>query len=243
MNRIVYRGANLLTPLPGIRAVAFDAVGTLIYPQPPAPAVYFEIGRRFGSRLSLQVIGDRFRAVFQQEEEMDRRHQYRTSEAREVERWQSIVSNVLTDVTDQEACFCQLFEHFAQPNSWSCNPDSRTVVDSLRGQRLPLAVASNYDRRLHSVMEGISSLRGLNLVISSEVGWRKPSLPFFAVLCKTLGMQPSQVLYVGDDPANDYAGAIAAGLQAALFDPKNRSHVPAKIESLKEVLELVGSEP
>src|SRR5262245_26831348 len=35
--------------LAGVRAVVFDAVGTLITPDPPAPAVYSAVGRRHGS--------------------------------------------------------------------------------------------------------------------------------------------------------------------------------------------------
>ena len=32
--------------LTGVRAVAFDAVGTLIYPEPPVAQVYAAVGRR-----------------------------------------------------------------------------------------------------------------------------------------------------------------------------------------------------
>src|SRR5207253_3715625 len=58
--------------LTGVRAVVFDAVGTLITPDPPAPAVYAEVGRKFGSRLGVEVIAARFRAAFRAGEETDR---------------------------------------------------------------------------------------------------------------------------------------------------------------------------
>src|ERR1700693_3322915 len=42
---------NTMDPMidPAIRAVAFDAVGTLIHPDPPAGEVYAAVGPRFGS--------------------------------------------------------------------------------------------------------------------------------------------------------------------------------------------------
>ena len=64
--------------LAGIRAVAFDAVGTLITPDPPVPVAYEAIGREFGSRHSADALRPRFRAAFLAEEERDRAAGWRT---------------------------------------------------------------------------------------------------------------------------------------------------------------------
>ena len=64
--------------LAGVRAVFFDAVGTLITPDPRAPAVYAAVGRLYGSRLDVTVVGDRFRAAFRREERRDRAARWRT---------------------------------------------------------------------------------------------------------------------------------------------------------------------
>src|SRR5438067_2160826 len=84
-----------------IRAVAFDAVGTLIHPEPSAAEVYASIGRRFGSRLEVAEIRTRFRAAFAEQEVIDRASGWVTSEERERHRWQDIVARVLDDVRDQ----------------------------------------------------------------------------------------------------------------------------------------------
>jgi putative hydrolase of the HAD superfamily len=82
-------------------------------------------------------------------------------------------------------------------------------------------LASNYDRRLRSVAAGLPELRPLgHLVISSEVGWRKPAREFFDAVARAAGVPAGQVLFVGDDPVNDGEGARAAGLQALLIDPR-----------------------
>ena len=47
-----------------IRVIFFDAVGTLIHPDPPATDVYGAVGCRFGSRLDAAAIKERFRTAF-----------------------------------------------------------------------------------------------------------------------------------------------------------------------------------
>jgi putative hydrolase of the HAD superfamily len=201
--------------LTGVRAVVFDAVGTLISPDPRPAAVYAEIGRRFGSRLDEGVITSRFRAAFRAEEEVDRANGWRTDEAREERRWRSIVALTLDDVADAEACFRELWQHFARPVAWRCDSAAETVIAELRGRGLTVAMASNFDARLRTVVAGLSPLAAIGpIVISSEVGWRKPAAAFFDAVVRAVGCSPGEVLHVGDDRANDYEGALATGLRS-----------------------------
>jgi putative hydrolase of the HAD superfamily len=224
---------------PSVRAVFFDAVGTLIHPAPPAPEVYHAIAGRFRSRLSLDEICRRFRTAFQKEEALDQAAGLQTSEPREVERWRGIVTEVLDDVNDPAACFAELFEHFSRPEAWRCDPDAAETLQRLEKRGLQLGVASNFDQRLRRVAAGFEALRPLrHLVISSEVGWRKPAREFFAALCRSVELPPEAVLLVGDDVGNDYEGARAAGLQAVLFDPQGRAAAShdCRIAGLGELL-------
>jgi putative hydrolase of the HAD superfamily len=203
-----------------VRAIFFDAVGTLIFPDPPAAEVYADVGRRHGSRLSLDVIQRRFRDAFQAEEAFDQRDELRTDEEREVRRWRHIVAAVLDDVADGEDVFRELFDHFSRASAWRCAPDAGPVLAELARRGYRLGLASNYDRRLRSVTAGLPELRPLeHLVISSEVGWRKPARGFFEEAVRQAGVTAGQVLFVGDDPVNDGEGARAAGLQVLLLDP------------------------
>jgi FMN phosphatase YigB (HAD superfamily) len=45
-------------------------------------------------------------------------------------------------------------------------------------------------------------------------------------MCAQSGLPPEEVLLVGDDPVNDYAGARACGLHALLYDAAETAPVP-----------------
>jgi putative hydrolase of the HAD superfamily len=51
------------------------------------------------------------------------------------------------------------------------------------------------------------------ILISGELGFRKPHPLVFQKLIEQLGTDKNQILYIGDDPAPDIHGAQAAGLQ------------------------------
>jgi putative hydrolase of the HAD superfamily len=227
----------LLYRLPAL--VFFDAVGTLVHPEPPAPAVYAATGRRFGSRLDEAAIRVRFRATFRRQEEVGRAGNLRTDEAREVARWRAIVHEVLDDVADIETCFQELYAHFARADAWRCEPGTAEVLAALATRGHTLGIASNFDHRLRGLVENMPALRPVPyLVISSEIGWRKPAHDFFAAMCRQTASPPEQILYVGDNPVNDYEGAQAAGLPAILLAPNGHAVVSARaqIKCLSDLL-------
>jgi putative hydrolase of the HAD superfamily len=221
-----------------------DAVGTLIHPEPSAAAIYAAAAERFHSRLDLATIAVRFRAAFRRQEELDLGQRWCCNEDRELARWRAIVGEVLDDVRDPEACFLHLYAHFARPEAWRCEPGTGAVLQALRDSGYRLAIASNFDGRLHGVVAGLAELRVVEeVVVSSQVGWRKPAGGFFQALCRRLGLPPEQILLVGDDLVNDYEGARAAGSRAVLFDPLQRSGLPEgrRITHLNELLALKRS--
>ena len=231
---------NLAT---SIQAIFFDAVGTLIYPEPSFVDVYAEVGRRFGSRLDPAEIARRFRRFFQREEDVDARANLATSEEREIVRWQRIVAGVLDDVSDGDACFAALFDHFGQPHAWSCDPAAEAVLRELSQRGYRIGMASNYDARLRPVTAGLPPLRHIeHLVISSEVGWRKPAGGFFAAVCKEADLPAESILFVGDDRANDYDGAVGYGLAALILDGSGK-HLDLAGRRLTGLDELASRAP
>ena len=211
---------------PTTRAVFFDAVGTLLHPDPPAADAYALVGERFGSRLPRAVITRRFGAAFRRQDELDRTSGLHSGEEREVARWRGIVAEVLDDVADPDGCFRELYDHFARPAAWRVEPDAAATLHALAARGLVLGVCSNFDHRLRGLLTGLPELARIRqFVISSEVGWKKPAPGFFAEVVRAAEAPANRVLIVGDDVDNDFAGASAAGLHALLFDPHGHSNL------------------
>jgi putative hydrolase of the HAD superfamily len=222
-----------------VRAVFFDAVGTLLFPEPAAPVVYADTAKQYGLELSPAEVRQRFITAYRREEELDAATNWQTSEQRERDRWWLIVTHTLAGATDPEACYRHLFHYFAQPQAWRLGPDTQRVLTTLHNRGLVLGLGSNYDERLWSVLAGFPELALLrdHVLISSEVGVRKPGAAFFDVLARSGGCEVAEVLFVGNDLANDYEGAIAAGMSALLLDPADRySRIPHRIKQLSELL-------
>jgi FMN phosphatase YigB (HAD superfamily) len=76
-------------------------------------------------------------------------------------------------------------------------------------------------------------------VVSSEVGWRKPSSGFYSALVSQTGVAASQIVMIGDSWLNDIAGARQNGLQALWLDRhagKNPASLPSLGVAVDEVL-------
>jgi putative hydrolase of the HAD superfamily len=223
-----------------VRAVFFDAVGTLLFPEPSAPVIYAEAAFRHGLSISTAAVRERFVAAYRREEDADAASGWVTNEARERDRWRRIVIDTLSGVADPEACYAHLFDHFAKPEAWRVAPDAEAVLAALRARGLLLGLGSNYDDRLWSVLAGFPELAPVRdrVLISSVVGMRKPGAGFFREAARAALCAVSEVLFVGDDLGNDYAGATAAGMPAVLLDPGGRH--PEVAERITQLVELLS---
>ena len=208
-----------------IRAVIFDAVGTLIHPVEPVADSYCRvIERHVGRQLNRQdvqkVVRDELRGRSAGPDEAD----LATSEADELRFWQHLVHQLCPSPDHSQACFDELFAYFAAPDAWRCFDDSVDVLNVLNRRDLQLAVGSNFDLRLHDVCDALMPIFGLTQrIVSSEIGWRKPARQFFLAAAAQLGCQPGQILMVGDDFQNDVVGAIRAGCQAVWLNLKENT--------------------
>jgi putative hydrolase of the HAD superfamily len=225
----------------GIQGIVFDAVGTLIEPQPSVALVYVEAARRQGIELDAAVVQVRFRQEFSRDEIDRTRDPLATDEATERRRWSRIVAKVLHEVPSADRAFRELWDHFGRPDSWRCFPDVAPTLSALHDAGIAVWIASNFDARLRGVVAGRPELSGWadRLVISSEVGFRKPHATFFRAVCLRLGMRPERILCVGDDPEIDVRGAISAGLRGVLLDRHGMR--PDDLPSLPDLSRLVAA--
>lgn len=222
---------NVLAPGP-IRAVLFDAVGTLLLPREPVAATYCRFVRAYGSRLDESEVALRFAAALAD----DLREE--TSEEQEGLRWRQIVVQSLPDLDPRhvEPLFEQLWEYFGQSGSWLLSEEVPPVWQRLTEAGLTLGIASNFDSRLDGVLLGHPPLsRSPWCFVSSRIGFRKPSPKFFQAIEQQLGLSPGEIMLVGDDLRNDYEAARTAGWQAVLICA-GAALAPRQVASLAELV-------
>lgn len=218
----------------GARWILFDAVGTLMFPEPSVAEVYYAAAARFGSRLSLAEIHRRFPLAL----EKGFSGGCETSEENEHNRWRAIVAEVVNDIPQPEnveAVFRQLWLHFAQPGSWRLYDDAAAALRELHGRGFRLGIASNFDGRLNRIVGGHAALGACEKVfVSSDVGYCKPDARFFRTIQDRLGVAANQIALVGDDEMCDVQAATVAGWRAIHLDRSaTRAHA---IQSLYELL-------
>ena len=219
-----------------IKAIFFDALGTLFYLTNTVGHHYALAGTEVGLPLDPLQLDDAFYSAWKK---MPRRASIDgPREDDDKGWWRELLDLVLTQVApslselDRDNLFEIAYEHFAEPGVWELYPEVSNVLKQLR-PHFQLAVVSNFDGRLRFILQqlGISKFFE-HIFISSEIGADKPDPEIFLRALKLIGLKPSEVLHVGDDPERDWEAASAAGLSIFQLDrPKN---------SLRDLLKWVG---
>jgi putative hydrolase of the HAD superfamily len=223
-----------------VDGIVFDAVGTIIQPCPPVAEVYARAAARQGVELARPEVHSRFRKHFREDEERESTGSLTTDETFERNRWRRIVRRVLHEVPDPERAFQELWDHFESPASWRCCADAARALASLHADGIRLALASNFDGRLRGIAESLEELayaRGA-LVISSEVGFRKPHPKIYGEACTSLGLPPGRIVFVGDDLENDVLAPIRMGMKGILLDRDGRA-APSGVRVVPDLDALV----
>ena len=119
---------------------------------------------------------------------------------------------------DRAAYFDELYFEFTNPGVWDLYPEVLEVLDLL-APHYQLAVLSNFDGRLRTVLAHLGILDRFSIiVISSEIGADKPSPLIFARATTLAQVAPNEALLAGDDLEHDIGGAHRAGWRAFHVD-------------------------
>jgi HAD superfamily hydrolase (TIGR01549 family) len=112
-----------------------------------------------------------------------------------------------------------------------CPSHHAPLLAELR-QRYRLAVVSNFDYaptcRAILDREGIAPLFE-TVVISDEVGWRKPKPVIFETALDRMGLRPAEALFVGDRADIDVIGARGVGMPTVWIN-REASGLPEDIQ-------------
>lgn len=137
-------------------------------------------------------------------------------------------------------------------------PGALEMLASLR-QRYRLGLLSNFTHApaIREALPRLGLYRFLDFIlISGEIGHRKPGAVAFSRLIENFGLPEEQIAFVGDDPRSDIQGALAAGIRPVwtLYSRRHNGWQPEepeppvdsaipRVENWEELLSLFGIGP
>ena len=215
---------------PGIKAVTFDVGGTLIQPWPSVGRVYAEVAGQHGVKnLSPEKLNKKFATAWRAKKNFQHTQQD----------WADLVDATFAGLCEprpSQTFFSVIYQRFAQLDAWRMYDDVLPALDALASKDIPLAVISNWDARLRPLLQQFRLDRYFEIiVVSSEVGFAKPSPVLFEHAAKKLGIAPEHIVHVGDSAKEDVAGAKAAGVGALLIDRDKKAIEAGRISSLRQL--------
>jgi 2-haloalkanoic acid dehalogenase type II len=211
-----------------VKAVTFDAYGTLLRNED-----LMLIPRRIVADHGLSVpIEDVWRAVIELYSEATQRRPFRT--LREIQG--QILSRLLHQlgVAADAAPYVELF--FQVTTKVQLYPEALEVLNALGHVRS--AVVSNADHEHLATWNFDWPVQVI--VISEAVRAYKPHPLVFQRALEQLGLQPHEVLHVGDSEVDDVKGAKAAGLRVAWVNRTGRSRRADVPQPDFEIRDLTG---
>src|SRR5438093_5322844 len=210
-----------------LKAIFFDAVGTLFRLTKTVGDHYAYVGREVGLDINPQNLERAFHTAWKQ---MPLRAAIDGPRENDDKGWwRELVNLVLDQVApslsgpDRDNFFEVAYEHFAEAGVWELYPEVFDVLEKLE-PCFQLAVISNFDGRLRFILEhlGISKFFA-HVFVSSEIGADKPDPEIFRRALKIIRLEPVQVLRGGDDADRDWKAAAAAGLAIFKLDREKNS--------------------
>ncbi len=209
-----------------IKAIFFDAVGTLFRLTNTVGDHYAYVGREVGLDLDARSLERAFHAAWKQ---MPQRAAIdRPRENDDKGWWRGLVYLVLDQIApslsefDRDNFFEIAYEHFAEAGVWELYPEVPGILEQLQ-PRFQLAVVSNFDGRLRLILQHLDISKFFpNVFVSSELGADKPDPEIYRRALRLMKLKPNEALHVGNDPKRDWEAASAAGLSIFRLErPRN----------------------
>jgi len=214
-----------------IRAVFFDAGGTLLRTAEPVGRTYARLAGHYGWQAEEEPLDHGFRSAWKK----------RIAEGAGAdgtlgrEGWKKILkasveAGGLPKGFPFDDYFEEVYAHFARPDAWRDFPETEGVLTRLHQLGVRTGILSNWDPRLRQVLAGFSWAERLDpVLISEEVGAEKPGREIFRKAEQAGGLTAGECALVGDDPISDQRGAEGAGWRWALVSRPEKGLVEALV--------------
>ncbi|WP_309738632.1 HAD-IA family hydrolase [Chamaesiphon sp. OTE_20_metabat_361] len=202
--------------------ICLDAFGTLFGVRGSVGHIYSEIAGKYGVKCLPDLLNKYFYSAFQNSTPCIfpgvptsdiPAHEYQWW--REINRQTFTAVGAIEQFEDFDLFFQDLYRYFATAAAWEIYPDVIPALSQWQQSGVKLAIISNFDSRLHTVLEVLELAPYFSTVtISTEVSAAKPQLEIFTAALAKHRCPPQSAWHIGDSLEDDYLGAGKAGLTA-----------------------------
>jgi putative hydrolase of the HAD superfamily len=213
-----------------IRAVLFDAVGTLFQSRGTIGEIY---AAAFDFQTDPAVIDAEFaRLLKRRGTPLDR------------EDWKSLVASVFAGLGPFprfDDFFERVYTVFQTRRGWVCYPETVPVLRTLRRHRFRVGVVSNFDARLSRVLSDLEIAPYFEAVVTPHSsGYAKPDPKIFKYALALLSVRAEEAIFAGDEPLQDVEAAARVGLKSVLIDRRSQSQDDAtRLRDLSGILQIL----
>ncbi len=228
-----------------IKAVFFDAGGTLFRPYPSVGEIYARSALAYGLKCDPKLLEQTFYTAWKKRGGLASLGTD-TSEEKERAWWYSLVKEVISphgEIPEFDQFFHVLHRSFEEKELWEIFPEVPEVLKELRSRGITIGIVSNWDLRLAKLLVNLDLHSQIDFFVSSSLcGATKPEPKIFHQALQLAKSKPEETLHVGDTYEEDVVGAKAVGIHPLLIDRnRNGKSVPKElsITSLTEVLDRI----
>jgi putative hydrolase of the HAD superfamily len=195
------------------RVLFIDAMGTLVSLADPVPGLVASVAECCG----VDLTPERARRGLAAEIAHYRAHMQRGRDAVSLAALHRDCAAVLRDALAIETDLDTMTAVLLGALRFAPFPDARAALVRAHDAGARVIVVSNWDVSLADVLTRVGLAELVDAVVTSAgAGARKPDPAIFARALTLAGVPASDCVHVGDSPAEDVAGARAAGVAAVL---------------------------
>jgi putative hydrolase of the HAD superfamily len=203
-----------------MKVITFDAGNTLIRLNQPVGVTYAAVAERFGLKLDPASLERGFRTAWKSVPPLPDVPGPRPDDGRSW--WRAVVIQTLELAGEKAEPFDDYFDtvyrEFGLPGIWRLEPGAFGLLSDLRFAGFRLGIISNFDLRLRDILKHVGVLDFFEqIIISSQIGADKPSPRIFQAAIERFGVEPQEMLHVGDDKVSDGDGAREMGMQTFIL--------------------------
>ena len=214
--------SNQLPPDKQPKVIFLDAMGTLFDLKTSVGEIYQEFARKYGVEVNSEQIQQAFIKSFKSAPPLAfSPNELTIIKQQEFDWWKQVVSTTFQQLglrekfTDFDAFFNEVYLYFETKEPWYLFPDTLDSLMRWRDRGIELGVISNFDSRLIKVLNILELERFFtSTTISSIAGFAKPEANIFQIALAKHNVTSQAALHIGDNPVEDYEGAVNAGLRS-----------------------------